>query len=322
MFGNNSILFCNILCSQNLKNIGGKLCSFLGLLKKEIKIFMKNFEGTPFKDPLKDHSVVDVDRGLFEQVGDNSDYVVRAGLYSVNDTTRGTYSDRLDELDKEARDIENKYLNNVKCFRDIQDSFSINVPVNFVLGKNEKGDRVVYAITDTITGITLDKGNEILDKEVKDDFVLKLEALHVNLIDYLDMMTRKHKTVLIDIIRLEQYVYGSRPNETSKDIYLVDVDLLVSEENEDGYYDRILANILVLANVIHISYEKYKIGNRESLEKLLNLITFLEESIRLEIKDDNEEDFIRRTRYFSSPARYLIKNILQYLSPENINGEI
>lgn len=228
-------------------------------------------EKSPFREPLKrilDENIIE--RGgaaaFFEQIGENQNFFVRQKI-------KISSPEDMEILMKRAEIWSN--LNN----------FHLNVPVHFVIG-HEKNKKVLFIITDVISGTPLDKKETINDA----NFDEKLGRFHENLIDYFDTIVRSRSTFVSDITKPEQSVYGHKHDIKSNDIYLVDVDLFkinslqdfgVNNKSEFMYYWRALSEIKILTEDVSTSYKSFgSKENAESIIRLYKLVEFIYKTLR------------------------------------------
>lgn len=109
--------------------------------------FVSNNE-TPFKEELVDSRISPTHAGsgkLFE-LGQNSDKVVRVESF-----------DRLKQIYGDSSDPVHITALVKKLYSELENDFDIKVPVDFVVGVDPKGEKVIYGITDKIEGVDLDK---------------------------------------------------------------------------------------------------------------------------------------------------------------------
>lgn len=179
-------------------------------------------EGTPFRYGL-------IDSGFKEGYADNlkmfegrDDKVIRVNP----DITPGRYKEVANEL-RAAKEH----------FQELPAKYGIRVvDMDFVIGKNEKDQPVIYTIVDNVKGENLEETEEFAAelKTEMDDFFYRLG------IYYADKYHTKTK-YLADLGNA-QFVYGHKVNENENHIYLVDVDpgfqeSFFGEGNEDGVYE-------------------------------------------------------------------------------------
>ena len=263
-----------------------------------------SFENTPFRDELESHKKVQ----YFEQIGGNTDFVVRK-IHRISEEYKH---------DPKCKEIQQSNLEATKLFTELNDKYSIKTPVNFVLGKNSSNEEALVGITEFIDGVRVNSHISPDDK----DFIDKLGNLHRHLIDYFDHKLRKNETILADITKPEQYIYGKRPKSTTKEIYLVDTglewtnydrsrDIFGDNQGKDEHYKHaeyfefhLINSLSILTREIKRSHEKYKNENLESLKKLQTLIDFLEESL---LKARNSFEIKRNDGYDKMADRSIIE---------------
>ncbi len=110
-----------------------------------------------------------------------------------------------------------------KLFNEIETNYNIPTPVEFVVGKNEKEEDVVYCITDKIEGESLDK------IERTPELIKKIEDLYTSISKYYFDKFNTKEAHLADINATSQYVYGKKKGDVEPKIYLVDTDLYINK---------------------------------------------------------------------------------------------
>ncbi|MDE2188650.1 MAG: hypothetical protein KGJ35_02905 [Patescibacteria group bacterium] len=213
-------------------------------------------EETNFSDHLIESNISPVHKGigkLFE-IKDNPDKIVRMESFE---------------------DLEDRYKGQVdpivvaelgqKLYGELSDTYGINAPVEFVIGKDQENKDVVYAIVDKIEGKDLDK------IDATSELTEKVEKLYESIAQYyLDKFSLDEEVglYLADINSVSQYVYGKKKSDKEPNIYLVDTDLYI----RDGKVA--LCNVVLWLYRHMVSVEK-KFGKkfdhaREIIQKILD----------------------------------------------------
>ena len=169
-----------------------------------------------------------------------SDHLVESKISPVHEG-RGKLFEIKDNPDKIVRmesfeDLEDRYKGQVdpivvaelgqELYAELKDKYGINVPVEFVAGKDFESKDVIYAIVDKVEGKDLDK------IEVTPELTEKVEKLYEKIAQYyLDKFTQEQDDglYLADINNASQYVYGKKKGGELPDIYLVDTDLYIRD---------------------------------------------------------------------------------------------
>ncbi|MBI5470459.1 hypothetical protein HY968_04060 [Candidatus Kaiserbacteria bacterium] len=115
-------------------------------------------------------------------------------------------------------------------FDELRDTYSINVPVHFVVANNPKGRKCIYVITDVVKPQNL----STLSVDEKQKFQKQYGKLLNGLLKYLIHKFEKKERFLEEIMPvlhdkdIWQYVYGKKEGDTDDRIYLVDTDLFIA----------------------------------------------------------------------------------------------
>jgi hypothetical protein len=150
----------------------------------------------------------------FYQYNDDPSKVIR--IDSFDDLT-----ERYDNIADPAHIVEL----GKKLFSEIQADYNIKVPVEIIIGKDEKNKEAVYIITDKIEGLSLEES--LITQNL--EFAKKLETLYVSISKYyLDKLNSK-EVHLADLNNMSQYIYGRKEGDIEDAIYLVDTDLYLNK---------------------------------------------------------------------------------------------
>jgi len=119
-----------------------------------------------------------------------------------------------------------------KLYNELEEKYGIPVPVEYVIGKDEGGEDVVYGITDKII-------NNLENDEITPQLAEQIEKLYISLSQYyLDKLGRlsDDEFFLTDISNGSQYAYGTKANEENAKLYLIDTDLYMRNDKTSFYY--------------------------------------------------------------------------------------
>jgi len=139
-------------------------------------------------------------------------------------------------------------------FKEVQKDYNIQVPVEIIIDKNEKGEDCVFIVTEKI------KGGSLEDIEKSPEFLEKLESLYVSISKYYLDKLNTRQAHLADLNDISQYIYGKKEGDKSKEIYLVDTDLYINKGDAS-----LLHNVKWL-----IRHMPYKFD--EAIENIRNII--------------------------------------------------
>ena len=168
----------------------------------------------PFGDKLTVSKISEVHIGrdkLFE-FAHNPDKIIRVESFS---TLEKRYKDQIDPIDVA--------ILGRKLYKELENAYGIFAPVDYVAGKDSKGDKVVYGITDKVDGENLD------EIEVTPEITEKVELLYSSISQYYLDKSPKDEPYLADINNASQYMYGKRKDDEFSRIYLVDTDLYIRD---------------------------------------------------------------------------------------------
>lgn len=120
---------------------------------------------------------------------------------------------------------------------ELNDKYHIPVPVNFVIGKNDKGDAGLYTITSNIDGINTPK--DAKNETEKEACQLQYKELVSTLIKYYSDKYRNNQPFLTDIYPCDQYKFGKKEADSHEHLYLIDTDAHnCSESNRKTFLER------------------------------------------------------------------------------------
>ncbi len=177
---------------------------------------------TPFKEDLIPTNMGGRKFKFFE-FKNNKDVVVRA--IPLNKFSN-IFGNKKNERDS--------FLLAKNMFDEVKNKYRIDIPAEYVLGKNDNGNNVVFALTDKIEGNSPRK-IEVAEKNKKELFS-KFNQLFLSLVKYLRDKYLSEEKMMWDIAGEQQYVLGKKHNETEEKIYMIDTDLNYVENSGDFIY--------------------------------------------------------------------------------------
>ncbi len=150
------------------------------------------------------------------QSGENKDYVIRALGGKRYEVILDVETN--EQLIKRALEIKKDYA-------DLEAEFGIpTAPTTFAPSKSITGFPEIWAITEKVNGLNLEKmtAEEIDESKEK---LLPIFVVHFeNLLKYVETKFAQRKKFMADIFINEQYVYGKTKNDTEDKLYLVDAE--------------------------------------------------------------------------------------------------
>ncbi len=169
----------------------------------------------PFKEPLVKSDVGEKEEDKLKEFENNPNKIVR----------KITLDEIIYRFSDENINLIEAAVNAVKLFKELEDKYHINVPANFLIGKDENNRDALYSIVDKIDGKNF-CNLELTDIDNKEIFNKELEDLFVNLIHYYRDKYKDQAYYLSDIGKVSQFMYGLINNKQGQHIYLVDTDPL------------------------------------------------------------------------------------------------
>lgn len=153
----------------------------------------------------------------------------------------------------------------MKLYKELERNYGISVPVEYVAGKDENDNKIIYGVTDRITGKDLSK------IEATAESAEQVEKLYISISEYyLDKSSKlaRGEMYLSDINNTSQYIYGSIANNEKPRIFFVDTDLYLRDDKISFYY-------VVAWLVRHMRAEENKFNKqfciaRTNIEKILS----------------------------------------------------
>jgi hypothetical protein len=174
----------------------------------------KNTENQiPFKSDLVESDVSETHKetGKLKELENNPNKIIRViSFESLEQKYQGRYSP-----------IELAGFG-MKLYKELESNYGISVPVEYVAGKDENDNNVIYGITDRIAGKDLSK------IEATAESAQQVEKLYISISQYYFDKSSKlsqSEMYLSDINNASQYIYGTKANNEKPEIYLVDTDL-------------------------------------------------------------------------------------------------
>ncbi len=150
-------------------------------------------------------------------------------------------------------------------FEEFEQDYAIPVTVDFVIGKDEQNEKVVYVINNRIDGTDLGRLRKEEMKELKE----QLDALYHAVVSYFTRKLLSGEYYLVDIFKPAQYVYGTAPHEEEKKIYLVDTDIFFHNA-KTGIYMNIAETIKYVQVLEEYTEEKFT-HTHQALQEFLNI---------------------------------------------------
>ncbi len=172
---------------------------------------------TPFKDPLVESTISPRHKGkekLFD-LESHPDKIIRVETY-----------EKLEERYKGKAKPFTMAVVGKAVFKELEQALHITVPVEFVVGyaekkKDGKEQKVVYEIVDKI------QGENLVKAPPTPELALQVAELYARLAEYYLDKATKDELYIVDLHRASQYVYGTRSDDPTPQIYLVDTDLYI-----------------------------------------------------------------------------------------------
>ena len=229
---------------------------------------------TPFKGKLIESAVdkTNLTLGKLKELEGNRSKIIRVITY---EKLKSRYDSKIEpfEVATAAK----------RLFGELQEKYNIPVSVNFVIGKDENGEKVVYTLTDRIEGEPMHKIDFTIPENK--ELLSKVEELFVSLTKYFKDKINNGGYYLIDIFKPEQYVIGFRDEDKNRKIHLVDTDLYIGNEKYAIYkiVGDMLRYISIVEENIGVRFEMV----REEMRK------FISESPESVSGNDNSEKTVR-----------------------------
>jgi len=188
----------------------------------------------------------------------------------------------------------NDTLQAVKEYRaiidELQQKYNISVPaVDYVVGRDEVGDKVAFQAVDKVKGETIDEkdSNEELPDSVNfDDFFCSL-------IKYIEDKIESGEPYLEDILNTDQFMIGTTEKDPETKIYLVDIEehIYHSVDNSKGKFIDLSMNLRFIMDMMTEVRNKWKdIKLEKSTGKLVELFADMpSQKISSDIKDRIDE---------------------------------
>ncbi|MFA5996882.1 MAG: hypothetical protein WC791_00125 [Candidatus Paceibacterota bacterium] len=179
-------------------------------------------EGTPFLGILKESKVSGYsgEKGKLNKLAEAPGKIIRAEKFSeLNEIYQNRFG--ILELAQIAK----------KLYQELEESYGILVPADFIVGKNEEGEEIIYSVVDKI------EGQNFFGVKNNQEIAEKVEAHYATLAKYLLDKSISGGFYLDDIYGPEQYVYGHTAEAQQNEIYLVDTDIFITDRKAFVYRD-------------------------------------------------------------------------------------
>lgn len=208
----------------------------------------------PFRGELKDSEIskVNIDN-KFSEIGDNPDKIVRIESF---DLLNSRYKNKIEPI--ELTGIANK------LYKELETEYGIPVSVDFLVGKDKEGNKVVYSITDKIEGKNLGD----IDIEISGEFITQVQKLYESIAKYFFDKLRQGGFYLSDINGSSQYVCGKKHGEQENKIHLIDTDIYINDSKVAIYtiVEWLTRHMNELEGKFNIRFERA----REYTDKFIN----------------------------------------------------
>lgn len=149
-----------------------------------------------------------------------------------------------------------------KLYDELGEKYGINVSVDFIIGKNEEGEKVVYSIVDKI------EGENLTQTEKSAEVAKQVASLYASLAKYHLDKFQTGESFLYDINGPQQYVYGKKFGDKEDNIHLVDTDIFVGDNKTTLLIQLRLLAIYINGNEkrFNTKFNKARELLRESIE--------------------------------------------------------
>ncbi len=222
--------------------------------------------GAPFAEDLveSDVSEMHIGTGKLKELEHNPRKVVRVETFS---NIRERYNDKTEvmELVKVAKEL----------YCELEEEYGIPAPVNFLIGQDEGGSKVVYSVVDKI------EGKNLKESETTEELAGLTQNLYASVAKYFLYKFKEDEPYLWDINNPRQYVYGKKDGERGNKIYLVDTDIYIGRGRANMYPD-----IMWLAKRIVWAEKHFKTKFDEARKYIAE---FLAQPLPQEISDSQKE---------------------------------
>lgn len=213
----------------------------------------KEIDQTPFYDslvPFGDYSYYRLQR-----LKENPDKVIR------------TWSPK---KEVEYHELFEKAQKARGLFNELQIDYKIRVPVDFIIGADEEGNKVIYIITDKIDGDNVFNRIDTFDRRDQEKLKEEVEQLFLSLVQYYRDKYKNHQDFLTDLDHLGQYMFGSKKGEEESHIYLVDTDPFIASDKGSIFMSLqgLAEMIMEMERMLGIKFEKVRQFFIESLKRV------------------------------------------------------
>jgi hypothetical protein len=210
----------------------------------------------PFKGDMLESDVSETHKGTgkLKELENNPNKIIRViDFESLEQKYQGRYS--LIELAGFG----------MKLYKELESNYGISVPVEYVAGKDENGNGVIYGVTDRVAG------KDLSEIEATAESAEQVEKLYISISEYyLDKSSKlaQGEMYLSDINDASSYIHGTTANNEKPRIFFVDTDLYFRDDKISFYY-------VVAWLVRHMRSQENKFNKqfgiaRTNIEKILS----------------------------------------------------
>ena len=174
---------------------------------RDVPAFKEKLVRSPFDKITNAHP--STNRAKLHEFEGNKHFVIRKGdeTYAEGELTVGETCHLMKEL-----------------FDELNQVYSIPVPVQFVIAKDPANKTVFYILTQTISTIEFEE----LEGEEKIRAVAGIKKIFETVLTYLEDKGRTNGNFLTDLVDPDQYVYGVLEGDIHPQWYFIDTDAYYS----------------------------------------------------------------------------------------------
>ena len=216
--------------------------------------FLKN--QAPFKGNLVESDISETHKGAGKlmELENNPNKIIRAiSFESLEQKYQGRYSP-----------IELAGFG-MKLYKELESKYGISIPVEYVAGKDENDNKIIYGITDRVVGKDLSK------IEATTESAEQVERLYNSISEYYLNKSSKlaqGEMYLSDINDASSYIYGTTANNEKPRIFFVDTDLYLRDDKISFYY--VVAWLVRHMRSQENKFNKQFSAARANIEKILS----------------------------------------------------
>ncbi len=221
-----------------------------------MEFFPQKLKGQiPFKNGLVESKISGVHRGrgkLYEFENDPNK-IIRVISF---DSLRKIYHNQIDPVSLAGL--------GKKLYKELETTYDIPVPVEYIAGRDAQRKDVIYGITEKITGENLVRIN------VTPEIASQVEKLYTSLSQYYINKFSKlpdGEIYLADISGASQYVYGTKTDDDQSRMYLVDTDLFMRNGKAAFYY--VITEFIRDMISVERKFDKQFDDARKNIEQIL-----------------------------------------------------